>query len=71
MIDIAKLSAHEIRDMVSRKEITAQEILDLYFRQIEKCDSKVGGYVRLLSESAYGAAKKVDEKVKSVFGEPK
>lgn len=61
--DLIFKSASEQRDALLKKEISAKELLDLTYEQIEKVESKVDSFNSLTKNLAYETAKKVDEKI--------
>ena len=60
---IIEKTAIEQRHALLNKEISAKELLDLTYKNIEEKDEKIGAYNSLTKEYAYETARKVDEKI--------
>lgn len=54
-------TAHELRDLLAAKEITAVEITESVFQRIKEVEPKVHTYLTLVEEPAIEEAKLVDE----------
>lgn len=62
-MELLKKTAAEQFDAIKKKEITALELLDATYGQIERLDGQIGAYNSLTRELATQTAKNVDEKV--------
>jgi len=76
MIDLKILSYKKLREMLEKKEIKCQELVEDIFERIEKEDKKIKSFLTLTFELAFEKAKKIDEmifqkrKLKSLAGFP-
>lgn len=61
---ITKSSAEQ-RKALLNKEVSAVELVEETYKQVEKVDEKIGAYNSLTKESAMETAKKVDEKIRN------
>lgn len=59
-----ELTAHEIRDMLRKKEISAVEILEAVYDRIDSVEVKVDSYITLTREKAFKDAQKIDKAIK-------
>ena len=62
MTDIIKKSAKEINKLFLDKEISAKEILDQFYKQIEKTESKISALNFNTKDLAYKQAEALDKK---------
>ena len=62
-MELLKKTAVEQRKALLNKEISAVELTEETFKQIEKQDDKIGAYNSLTKEQAIETAKKVDQKI--------
>ena len=62
-MELLKKTAVEQRKALLNKEISAVELTEETFKQIEKEDNKIGAYNSLTKEQAIETAKKVDQKI--------
>ncbi len=62
-MELLKKTAVEQRKALLNKEISALELVQETFKQIEKEDDKIGAYNSLTMEQAIETAKKVDQKI--------
>lgn len=60
-MDLYCLTAHELKDKLSKKEISAVDIVDSTYRRIDAVENKLNSYNTLIKELAYEKAKEVDE----------
>lgn len=58
-----KSKINYIHNLLTKKEVSCQEITEKYFEAIEKDDEKIKSYVSLTKEEALDTARKVDEKI--------
>ena len=63
-MELYKLTAIEIRNLIAQKKATAQEAVTDLFQHIEKTEPKIKAYLTLTKDSAMHQAKMVDEKIK-------
>lgn len=59
------LTAHEIINLVKEKKVSAYEIVEDVFKQIDRIDNKIKAFLFLNREDAFRQAKKIDEKIKN------
>ncbi|SEF84059.1 aspartyl/glutamyl-tRNA(Asn/Gln) amidotransferase subunit A [Caloramator fervidus] len=57
-------SAHEVRDLLRKKEISSEELTKLCLERIEKVDAKVEAFLEVF-EDALDTAKEIDKKILS------
>ncbi len=62
-MELYKLTAHELRDMIKNKEITSLDATESVLGRIRDVEDKVESYITVLEEEAIAQAKKVDEKI--------
>ena len=62
-MELLKKSATEQRKALLNKKISAVELVNETYKQIENLDEKIGAYNSLTKEQALETAKKVDEKI--------
>ena len=62
-MELLKKTAVEQRKALLNKEISALELVEETFQEIEKNDDKIGAYNSLTKEDAINCAKQVDEKI--------
>lgn len=58
-----ELTAHEIRDLLRKREISAKEVLDDTFSRIDSVEPKVNSFITLTREMAYKAADRIDKAI--------
>lgn len=63
MTDITKKSAKEINKLFLNKEISAKEILDQFYKQIEQVESKIDALNISTKELGYSQAEELDKKL--------
>ncbi len=61
-MDLCKLTMHELKDMLDKREITSEEITRQYIDRIKQVDEKVNSYITVCEEEAIAKAKQIDEK---------
>ncbi len=54
-------TAHEIRDLLRKKEVSAKEVLDDTYGRIDKVEDKLSSYITLTREKAYKDAEIIDK----------
>ena len=62
-MDIVKLTAHEIREAYKNKELTAEEVVSAFFKNIEAKDSDIKAYITLCKEEALKEAEEKQAKI--------
>ncbi len=62
-MELFKLTAHELRDMIKNKEISSVEATKSVFDRINSIEDKVESYITLLEEDAIANASKIDERL--------
>jgi len=62
-MELCHLTAHEIHDMMIRKEVSAVDVTESVFRQIDKVENSIHSYITLTREDAFAKAKMVDDKI--------
>lgn len=62
-MDLYKLTAHELTDMLKKKEITSVEITESIFKRIEETEDKIGSFASQRKEKSLAEAAKADEKI--------
>ena len=61
--DVCFLPAHEMLEMVRRREISATELLDCHLNQIAKVNSNINAIVTLDEEQAKATAQDIDKRL--------
>lgn len=56
-------TAHELHDLIRKKEVTAVEVVESVYQRIHAVDPKVNAYVTLAEEAALETARQVDAKL--------
>ncbi len=51
-MDLTKLTAHELKDILSNKEVKAEEITRAFLDRINLVDNKLGAYLYVSEEEA-------------------
>lgn len=62
-MELYKHSALEIRNLITSKKVSAQEVVADLFQHIEQTEPKIKAYLTLIKDSALQQAKQVDEKI--------
>ena len=60
-----QLTAHEAINLIKKKRITAYEIMQDIFSQIDKVDNLIKAFLVINREEALKQAKEIDKKVKN------
>ncbi len=63
ILKLNEKTAHELHEMLANKKISAVELTEDVFKQIDKTENKIGAYVTLTREEALKSAKFVDDKI--------
>ncbi len=62
-MELYKLTAYELSEMLKKKEIKAKEITESIFDRIDKTEENIGSFVSLRKEKALEEANEVDQKI--------
>lgn len=62
-MDLTKATLSSLREMLDKKEISAVELADEYFSNIEKNDGEINSFITVSKEYAHNAAKKAQEQI--------
>ncbi|PJI09437.1 MULTISPECIES: Asp-tRNA(Asn)/Glu-tRNA(Gln) amidotransferase subunit GatA [Clostridium] len=62
-MELYKLKAHELKDMISKKEVKAEEVTNAFINRIEAVDKKVDALLYVAKDEAINSAKVLDEKI--------
>lgn len=62
-MDLIRLTAHELRDMLKAKTISCREITQAILDRISSVEERVRAYVTVTGDEALGSAHMVDEKI--------
>jgi aspartyl-tRNA(Asn)/glutamyl-tRNA(Gln) amidotransferase subunit A len=65
---IHELTIHQLHHLLVKKEVTAKEATEAFYRRIKEVDGKVKAYLMLTEEDAFRRADEVDRKI--IRGEP-
>ncbi len=58
-----KLTAHEAIDLIKKKEVKCQEVVESVLERIKQVEDKVKSYITITEQEALENAKKIDEKI--------
>lgn len=64
-MQLYRLTAHELHDLLIKKEISAEEINNAVFERIDAVEDKIGAYVTKTKEHALKSAHVVDEQIRN------
>ncbi|MCX7918603.1 MAG: Asp-tRNA(Asn)/Glu-tRNA(Gln) amidotransferase subunit GatA [bacterium] len=62
-MELAQLTAHELHQLLTKKEVTAKEITESVYDRIERLEPKLKAYTTLTREFAMQQAKEVDQRI--------
>jgi len=62
-MELCYLTAHEIHDMLVKREVSAAEVAESVFRRIDKVEDAVHSYITLTRDDAMATAAAVDKKI--------
>ncbi|SHF32520.1 aspartyl/glutamyl-tRNA(Asn/Gln) amidotransferase subunit A [Desulfofundulus australicus DSM 11792] len=62
-MELYYLTAHELHDLLLKKEVSAEEICRAVFDRIDAVEEKVKAYVTLTRERAFARAQEIDRKI--------
>jgi aspartyl-tRNA(Asn)/glutamyl-tRNA(Gln) amidotransferase subunit A len=63
IMDLCRLTIHELHALLVKKEVTSREITEALYRRIKEVDGKIGAYLLLTEEQAFRQADQVDRKM--------
>jgi len=63
-VELYNLTIHQLRELLSKREVTSQEITESVFKRIESVEEKVNAYITLTKQLAMEQAKQADENIK-------
>ncbi|MBP2644825.1 MAG: Glutamyl-tRNA(Gln) amidotransferase subunit [Firmicutes bacterium] len=64
-MELYKLTAHELKDKLTTKEVSAVEVAEAIYTRIDAVEDKVQAFISLTKENALAQARRVDEKLKA------
>jgi aspartyl-tRNA(Asn)/glutamyl-tRNA(Gln) amidotransferase subunit A len=62
-LELYYLTAHELHDLLVKKEISAEEICRAVFDRIDAVEDKIKAYVTLTRDRAFARAREIDRKI--------
>lgn len=62
-MELHKLKAHEIKELINKKEVKIEEVTVSFLNRIESTDEKLGAYLYVAKEEALKNAKELDGKI--------
>ena len=60
---LSELTAHQIHDLLVKKEIRASEVTEAILRRIDEVEEKINAYVTVRREEALSQAEEIDKKI--------
>lgn len=60
-----KLKAHELKDMISKKEVKVEEVTNSFINRIDEVDERVNAFLYVAKEEALTAARELDKKIEN------
>ncbi|URZ07671.1 Asp-tRNA(Asn)/Glu-tRNA(Gln) amidotransferase subunit GatA [Clostridium felsineum] len=60
-----KLKAHELKDMISKKEVKVEEVTNSFINRIDEVDERVNAFLYVAKEEALIAARELDKKIEN------
>ncbi len=64
-MSLFRLTAHELHDLLVKKEISAQELNASVFKRIESVEDRIAAYITLTKERAFERARAVDKQIQN------
>ncbi|MBU5310507.1 Asp-tRNA(Asn)/Glu-tRNA(Gln) amidotransferase subunit GatA [Tissierella carlieri] len=64
-MDITKLSAFEMKQMIHEKEVSSRQLIEAHFNKIDELEKSINAFITLSKEEALKAADRIDEKIKN------
>lgn len=62
-MDLTKLTAHELRNKIMKKEVSSREIVESHFNRIEEVEGDINAFITLMKEEALRDAEIIDNKI--------
>lgn len=62
-MDYNKLTAHELKDLINKKEVKVEEVTQAYLDRINEVDKDLGAFLYVAEKEAIDNAKLLDEKI--------
>jgi len=62
-VDLTKLTAHELRNKIMKKEVSSREIVESHFNRIEEVEGDINAFITLMKEEALRDAEIIDNKI--------
>jgi len=63
-VELYSLTIHQVHELLSKGEVTSQEVTESVFKRIESVEEKVNAYITLTQKLAMEQAKHADENIK-------
>jgi aspartyl-tRNA(Asn)/glutamyl-tRNA(Gln) amidotransferase subunit A len=63
MMELHKLTIHALHDLLAKRDVTAREATEAFYRRIKAVDPRIKAYLLLTEEQAYQQADQVDRKI--------
>ena len=64
-MEIYELTAHELADLIRRKEIGVLELTRIFLERIKETEPKIGSYITVCEEAALKRSCEIQEKIDS------
>lgn len=64
-MDITKLSAFEMKQMIHEKEVSSRQLIEAHFNKIDELEKSINAFITLNKEEALKAADRIDKKIKN------
>ncbi|ACD51059.1 Asp-tRNA(Asn)/Glu-tRNA(Gln) amidotransferase subunit GatA [Clostridium botulinum] len=62
-MDFTNYKAHELKDLISKKEVSVEEVTKAHLENVKNIDAKVNAFLYIAEEEALNDAKALDEKL--------
>ncbi len=62
-MQVCKLKAWELKQLVEKREVSCEKIIDSFCQRIKQKDPEINSYITLLEEQAKRTARKIDERI--------
>ena len=62
-MELNKLTAHQLKDLIAKKEVKVEEVTKAYIDRVKSIDDKTGAFLYLAEEEAINHSKLLDEKI--------
>ncbi|MDF2883356.1 MAG: gatA, partial [Clostridiaceae bacterium] len=62
-MELNKLTAHQLKDLITKKEVKVEEVTKAYIDRVKSIDDKIGAFLYLAEEEAIQHSKLLDEKI--------